>query len=227
MRNGSHEPLSTTGPPAGSDPTNGENLLRSDPEQLGALLRDLQPRLRAVAMRYTRDADAAQDVLQNAFEKVIRHCDQFRGGSLPSTWMHRIVANEALMWLRSEKRRSQRLTPMEDIEHIPVEDQAPAVPELLEQHEGVARVRRAIALLRPEEQQVIERCALEDRSYRQFSSEFGVHPAAAKSRAFRARRRLGQLLATREIPPPALGRTAPGKRTGGDRSVSPRSRGLR
>lgn len=212
---------------AGGGAAGNEVLPWRDPDRLGALLLSLEPRLRAVALRYTHDADAAQDVLQSAFEKVIRHGDQFRGGSLPSTWIHRIVANEALMWLRSEKRRARRLTPTEDLERLPVVDAAPAAPDRLAQRDDVARVRRAIASLNEDERQVVERCALEGRSYRQFSDEFGVRPAAAKSRAFRARRRLGQLLAMREAhfqTPHAVSQRAP---DGGERQASPRRRGLR
>lgn len=187
--------------PSGGDPAGNETLPWRDPERLGALLLSLEPRLRAVALRYTHDADAAEDVLQNAFEKVIRHGGQFRGGSLPSTWMYRIVANEALMWLRSEKRRARRVTPTEDLERLPVVDPAPNAAERLTRRDDVMRVRRAIASLSAEERQVVERCGLEGRSYRHFSEEFGVHPGAAKSRAFRARRRLGQLLGPRDAQP--------------------------
>ena len=41
---------------------------------------------------------------------------------------------------------------------------------------------------------MLVRCALQGVSYEQFSSETGVRPAAAKSRAFRGRRRLRVLL---------------------------------
>jgi RNA polymerase sigma-70 factor (ECF subfamily) len=83
----------------------GDTLPTDDPERMGALLAELEPRMNAVALRYTRDPEVAGDVVQNACEKVLRHGSKFRGQSLVSTWIHRIVANEALMWLRSEGRR--------------------------------------------------------------------------------------------------------------------------
>jgi|GEM_PF-4292866 len=49
-----------------------------DPERMGALMRSLEPRLSAVALGVTKDPDGAQDVVQNAFEKVLRHGDKFR-----------------------------------------------------------------------------------------------------------------------------------------------------
>ena len=80
-----------------------------DPERLGELLRGLEPRMRAVALRVTRDGEAARDVVQAAYEKALRHGRKFRGGARVSTWLHRIVTNEALMWLRRERRHHNDL----------------------------------------------------------------------------------------------------------------------
>jgi RNA polymerase sigma-70 factor (ECF subfamily) len=168
-------------------------LPHDDPERLGALLAGLEPRLTAVALRFTRDPESARDVVQNAFEKVVRHGARFAGQSRVSTWMHRIVANEALMWLRSEKRRRE-LHPVADTESERVADPAPATCDELDRRRGVARLRQAIVGLAPEERDVMEQCALGGLSYVEFSAATGVDPAAAKTRAFRARRRLATRL---------------------------------
>jgi RNA polymerase sigma-70 factor (ECF subfamily) len=168
-------------------------LPHDDPELLGALLASLEPRLTAVALRFTRDPDSARDVVQNAFEKVVRHGAGFAGQSRVSTWMHRIVANEALMWLRSEKRRRE-LHPAAETESDAVADPAPAACDELDRRRGVARLRQAIVGLAPEERDVMEQCALGGLSYVEFSAATGVHAAAVKTRAFRARRRLATQL---------------------------------
>ena len=84
-----------------------DGLPMDDPEALGRLLLSLEPRLQAVATRITRNPETSRDVVQNAFEKVLRHGSRFEGQSRVSTWLHRIVTNEALMWLRSHRRRSE------------------------------------------------------------------------------------------------------------------------
>lgn len=66
--------------------------------RLGALYQELAPRLVRVAQRLTRDALAAENVVQTAFEKALRHVADFRGDARLSTWLHRIVTNEALVW---------------------------------------------------------------------------------------------------------------------------------
>ena len=75
---------------------------------MGRFLAALQPRAYGLARRMVREPDAAADVVQNAFEKVIRCCRQFEGTARPSTWVFRIVINESLQWLRSGKRRTGR-----------------------------------------------------------------------------------------------------------------------
>ena len=46
------------------------------------------------------------DVLQNTFIKIWNHLDSFRGGSELFTWLYRIATNEALTFLKKQKRNS-------------------------------------------------------------------------------------------------------------------------
>ena len=88
-------------------------LPHDDPERMGELMRSLEPRLIAVAMRITRAREAARDVVQSAFEKALRKARGFQGQARVSTWLHRIVVNEALMWLRGERRHRHRLVELD------------------------------------------------------------------------------------------------------------------
>ena len=60
-----------------------------------------------------RDDAEAEDALQEAYVQAYRSMDTFRAESKLSTWLARIVANEALMRLRKESgaRRSCRSSP--------------------------------------------------------------------------------------------------------------------
>jgi RNA polymerase sigma-70 factor (ECF subfamily) len=160
-------------------------------ERLGALLRELEPRLFAVALRITRDPDSAHDVVQNACEKVVRHRDSFLGHSLVSTWVHRIVANEALMVLRRQ-RRSREVRA--DDESSPSIDHSPSVVENLLLRERRRLLREGLAQLCAADRDVLERCSLAGWTYAEYGRRTGTHPAAVKSRAFRARRRLTAML---------------------------------
>ena len=165
-----------------------------DPERMGALIRSLEPRLNAVALGVTKDPDAAQDVLQNAFEKVLRHGEKFRGQARVSTWLYRIVTNEALIWRRKQRRR--RESPLDDRGEVPpTEAPTPRSPaEIAEWRQQVDRLRDALNRLPRAEHEVLRGCVLEGRSYAEYSDRAGLHPAAVKSRAFRARRRLAEYM---------------------------------
>jgi RNA polymerase sigma-70 factor (ECF subfamily) len=160
-----------------------------DGEQLGALLESLQPRLQAVAFRITRDSESARDAVQAAFEKVIRYGGGFRGESRFSTWIHRIVVNEALMSLRNQQRRREVGGAGEG-----AADEAPGAAEKLLATERRDLLRRGLDRLRIEDRELVEHCGLAGWSYAHYSAHTGIHVAAVKSRAFRARNRLRGLL---------------------------------
>jgi RNA polymerase sigma-70 factor (ECF subfamily) len=146
-------------------------------------------------MRLVRDRSTAEDLVQTAFEKAIRNGHRFRGDSRVSTWLHRIVANESLMWLRSQGRRAKRTRALDDHVDAALVDSQPDALETVQRDQRAANLHEALRRLRPDEREVLVGCALGDRSYRDLGRETGLHPAALKSRAFRARRRLEALLA--------------------------------
>jgi RNA polymerase sigma factor (sigma-70 family) len=57
----------------------------------------------AISMRYTKDREDAQDVLQDAFIKVYEHIHNFRGDSPLEFWIRSIVVNTALKHLKKKK----------------------------------------------------------------------------------------------------------------------------
>lgn len=60
------------------------------------LMRRYNQRLFRVARAILKDEDEAQDALQQAYIQAYRHLDDFSGRAALSTWLTRIVINEAL-----------------------------------------------------------------------------------------------------------------------------------
>jgi RNA polymerase sigma-70 factor (ECF subfamily) len=163
-----------------------------DRGRMGQILLRAGPRLTAVARRVLRDPEAAADVVQSSFEKILRHCRQFRGGALASTWMHRIVVNEAFAWLRHEaRRRPARLQP-EDWNLVL---DPPATPERSAMvREAQARMERALGCLSADERSLLTEAVLEGRPYAAVAEELGLSTGGVKSRVFRARQHLARAL---------------------------------
>ena len=159
-------------------------------------LEALRPRMKAVAHRVVRRPEVAEDVVQSAYEKALRGLAGFDGRARLSTWLHRIVVNEGLMWLRTEGRRRKRFASEHESGIDPDAHRDPdADPSRrLFETERLALLRTGLAALPAAERDVLERCALEGWSYDAYARRRGIGAAAAKSRAFRARRRLRDLI---------------------------------
>lgn len=71
----------------------------------GALVTRYQERLYWHIRRLVVDHESANDVLQNAFIKIWKNLEQFRGESSLSTWIYRIATNESINHLNQLKRR--------------------------------------------------------------------------------------------------------------------------
>src|SRR5258708_38216666 len=59
-----------------------------------------QRKILAVARRFTRIREDAEDAVQQSLQKAFVHLEKFEGKSSFCTWLTRIAINEALMFLR-------------------------------------------------------------------------------------------------------------------------------
>ena len=83
-----------------------------DEQALETLFRRYQRKIFAVALRYTRVREDAEDIVQQTFNKAFVYLDTFEGKSSFATWLTRIGINQALMFLR--RGRSLREVSLED-----------------------------------------------------------------------------------------------------------------
>jgi len=77
-----------------------------------AVMRRYNRALFRTARAILRDDAEAEDALQEAYLQVYRTMGSYRGEARLSTWLARVVANEALMRLRKQARRSA-IVPMQ------------------------------------------------------------------------------------------------------------------
>src|SRR6266404_6422045 len=63
-----------------------------------------------LALRITRNAADAEEVVQDAFCSVIRKIETFRGDSAFRSWLYRVVSNAAYQKLRGTARRRGELS---------------------------------------------------------------------------------------------------------------------
>ena len=142
----------------------------------------------------TRDERDAEDVVQEAFLRALRHFGTFNGGD-PKPWLLAIVRNTFYTW-----RKHNRL-PVEEIvsdDEYPLADVAPDPEMLLLRESDRQLIRSALSQLPPEFLEVIVLREFEELSYKQIAEIVQIPSGTVMSRLARARRRLAEmLLATR------------------------------
>src|SRR5690242_10222478 len=109
-RNRDEEPMTKSLPRAGLPDAPDEDLARrvakGDPTAFEALMRRHNRTMFRTARAILRDDADAEDALQEAYLQAYRTIGGFRGEAKFSTWLARVVANEALARLRKQVRRA-------------------------------------------------------------------------------------------------------------------------
>jgi len=178
------------------------NRLRAgDDRAFEELVRTFGGRLLAVARRFVRQDEDAQDIVQSAYMSAFRALDQFEGNCQLSTWLHRIVVNTALMKLRSKRRRPEEsiedLLPafQEDGHHVDqFADWTTPADQLIERNETRATVRACIDRLPDNYRTVLLLRDIEERSTQDVADALSMTATAVKVRLHRARQALSTLL---------------------------------
>jgi len=161
------------------------------------LVRQNAGRLLAVARRYLKSEEDAQDVVQETFLSAFRALDRFEGGSRLSTWLHRIAVNAALMKLRTRRRKPEES--IEDLLPRFLEDGhpvRPAVPwrelsdDILAQKQTRALVRAGIERLPENYRHVLLLRDIEEFDTEETAEILDISPNAVKTRLHRARQAL-------------------------------------
>lgn len=149
--------------------------------------------VRSVAMKYVRNDYDADDVTQDAMLLAHRYRDSFRGESRYTTWLYRVTATAALMFLRRQRRISRELpasaAPTADADVSWLERQASPrdLAGELAARDELGEIGRAVAALGAKYPAVFWKRYGEGRTETEIAKELGISVAAVKTRAFRGR----------------------------------------
>jgi RNA polymerase sigma factor (sigma-70 family) len=170
-----------------------------DGEAFETLFHRHQRKIFALAFRYTRVREDAEDIVQQTFQKAFVHLQTFEGKSSLSTWLTRIAINQALMLLRA--RRGLREVLIDDSSG---EEEARPAMEIADanldpeasylQGEEAQILSAAMRQLRPRMREAIELREIAELSNRDIAAHLGVSIGAVKARVFHARRKLAVVL---------------------------------
>lgn len=140
-----------------------------------------------VAMRFVKNADDAEDVLQESFIKAFQKLHQFEGEVTFGAWLKRIVINKSIDFLKSKK---EKLVPLDESYMHVVEDDDWTVPSTV----CVEEVRDAIDQLKANYKYVVMMFLMEGFDHQEIAQVLNISESACRTRLLRGKGQLKEVL---------------------------------
>lgn len=165
-----------------------------------ALYERYNKRVYFVALGVVKNAEDAQDVVQEAFIKVHRNIDGFQGNSSFYTWLYRIVKNLAIDHIRRRKHVTEF---DEKFKKDDVVGDGSLLPRIMDQHPGKTvgrrelseQIQRALESLPEHHREVLILRESDGLSYEEIAELVDIPKGTVMSRLFHARKKMQAALA--------------------------------
>ena len=158
-------------------------LFQKDPDRgMEAIYRAYADFLMGICARYVPDQDERKDVLQDSFIKIFTQLAffEYKGKGALKAWVTRIAINEALLFLRKEKRRA---TVSLEEENMPdMDDEEPQVQGLTPEE-----LTTLIQELPEGYRTVFNLFAIEGKSHKEIAALLGIRADSSASQYHRAK----------------------------------------
>ena len=174
---------------------------RRDRDAMRHLISSNNQRMVRTAWSILKDRAEAEEAVQGAYLHAFASIAAFEGRSSLSTWLTRIVVNEALGRLRVNRRRREQL----ESEGVALLDSyrerfaqasvAPAPDAAVAREQLRLLIEQAVASLPDGFRSVFVLREIEELSVEETAEALGIPAATVKTRLFRAREKLQQALA--------------------------------
>ncbi|MEH6514510.1 RNA polymerase sigma factor [Maribacter arcticus] len=141
-----------------------------------------------VAMRFVKNTDDAEDVLQESFIKAFQKLHQFKGDVTFGAWLKRIVINNCIDFLKSKKDNVVALD--EGYMQVVEDDNNWNVPSTI----SIEQVRSAIDDLQSKYKYVVLMFLLEGYDHQEIAQVLNISESACRTRLLRGKGHLKELL---------------------------------
>ncbi|MDP5157714.1 MAG: RNA polymerase sigma factor [Flaviramulus sp.] len=143
-----------------------------------------------VAKRFLKDANDAEDVVQEAFIKAFSKLHQYKAEVTFGAWLKRIVVNKSIDFLKSKK---QALVDLEE-KHLKVVDTQNDDKWLVEDTITLNDVKDAINNLPDKYQYVVMLYLIEGYDHQEISEILNISEIASRTQLSRGKTKLQELL---------------------------------
>ncbi|MCP2043458.1 RNA polymerase sigma factor SigZ [Pontibacter sp. HSC-36F09] len=145
---------------------------------------EYEARLRSFVMKRVKDKDEANDILQQLYVKLYKHCEQLQEVRNMNAWLYQIARNAVYDYFREQGRS------------IPVEDEGKLEEQLQqdsEHQDSESLVLPLINMLPVEYAEPLRLSEIEGISQKEIAERLGMSYSGAKSRVQRGREKLKEL----------------------------------
>ena len=140
-----------------------------------------------VAIRFLKNPDDAEDVLQESFIKAFQRIDQFKGEVTFGAWLKRIVVNGSIDFLKSKHQKTVELN--EGYMQV-VEDDDWTVNDGI----SLEKIKEAIEQLPEKYKYVVQLFLVEGYDHSEIAQILGISGTASRTRLLRGKAQLKEQL---------------------------------
>jgi RNA polymerase sigma factor (sigma-70 family) len=176
----------STGP---SDTEIISQVLKGDHNAYALLVERYKSYVFTLTLRFTKNREDAEEVSQDIFIKAYRYLADFKGTAKFSTWLYTIVNTTCITFLRKKRLDVQSLDDERTFEVADSKDSGFQANQV-EQKSRQNMVNQAIALLNPDDAEIITLFYKNEQSLEEIAQILGLEANTAKVRLHRARTRL-------------------------------------
>ena len=149
------------------------------------------PMMMGICRRYVYHREDAEDILVEAFFKILTNLHQFKGTGSFVGWMRRIVVNESLMFLR--KKHNFNLS-------IELEQVGLTTEKSIEDDMAAKDILNLLSQLPTGYRTIFNLYVLEGYKHREIAEMLGISINTSKSQLILAKKRMQQLLEQMQYP---------------------------
>lgn len=164
-------------------------VLKGDHNAYALLVERYKSYVFTLTLRFTKSREDAEEVSQDIFVKAYRSLADFKGASKFSTWLYTIVNTTCITFLRKKRLQVQSLDDERTFELADSQDSGFRANQV-EQKSRLNMVNQAIALLNPDDAEIITLFYKNEQSLEEIGQILGLEVNTAKVRLHRARARL-------------------------------------
>ena len=164
-----------------------EEYLSGNGDALEGLVTKYQKMVYSLAYRLTNDMDAAQDVTQETFIKVMKGMKTFKMKSSFKTWVYRVATNVCLNHMRKKNPATLEL------DAAVVQSSSNVLTSMITQEQGI-HLKRALHRLTERQKLAVTLRTMEGLSCRETADIMGCSEGAVKAHYHNGVKRLKEIL---------------------------------